>query len=371
MKKLVLHIGMAKTGTSSIQESLGRGAASLADQGVYYPQWKPYNHSFNFTVMFLENPRKSFHYQQLSPISDEDWQAELQRLSDRWRAFFSSRDEGIWIVSAENLGRMSEAGLVALKAFIEPFFDEVRVLAYVRDPLRALKSQWEQNVKELRESLSAQALLSRTKRRQNYRFFQRWIEAFGRDNFVLRRFDPASFAGGDLLTDFLQAAQVELECDLELPELEANQSLGAEGAALLLAMNNRYPLYRDGQINDERGMSRRQHLFYAAMRQAGADPLSLEVKFSAEEAEHFNRKINFLNSLLPEGEGFARVTASGNETVLPDAGQIPAAYAVELINNLSLLVDQMADRTDHLQRKIKALEEKLESRGTSEEDNQG
>lgn len=370
MKKLVLHIGMAKTGTSSIQESLGRGAASLADQGVYYPQWKPYNHSFNFTVLFLENPRKSFHYQQLSPISDEDWQAELARLEDQWRVFFSAPGPGTWIVSAENLGRMSEAGLSALKAFVEPYFDEVLVVAYVRDPLRALKSQWEQNVKELREPTSAQALLRVTKQRQGYRFFQRWIEAFGRDNFVLRRFEPASFAGGNLLDDFLQAAQIELAAELELPEQEANQSLGAEGAALLLAMNNRYPLYRDGQHNAERGLSRRQHLFYDVMREAGAAPLSLDVKFSALEAERFNQKISYLNSLLPQGEQFDEVTASDEETVLPDASQVPAAYAVELINNLSRLVDQMADRSDHLLRRLKAVEAELEKYSASEESDQ-
>lgn len=371
MKKLVLHIGMAKTGTSSIQASLGQGSPLLAEQGVYYPDWKPFNHSFDFTVLFLEDPSDSIYYQQLSPIGDEAWQAELQRLNDQWRAFFSSPGEGVWIVSAENLGRLSKQGLAALKTFVEPFFDEVRVVAYVRDPLQALKSLWEQNVKELSDPMSAQALLRLTKRRQNYRFFQRWIEAFGRDHFVLRRFDPDSFAGGSLLVDFFQAAQVELEGELELPEREANQSLGDEGVALLLAMNNRYPLYRDGQHNTERGLSRRQHLFYEAMRQAGAAPLSLDVKFNEEEAERFNLKISYLNSLLPPGEQFTEVAASEEETLLPDASQVPADYAVELINNLSQLVDQVADRCDHLQRKLQALEEEAEKQGGNADGDQG
>ncbi|MDG2326795.1 MAG: hypothetical protein P8L70_08700, partial [Halioglobus sp.] len=60
MKKLVLHIGMAKTGTSSIQETLGLGSEQLAEQDVYYAPWKPYNHSFMFTALFLRDPQKSF-----------------------------------------------------------------------------------------------------------------------------------------------------------------------------------------------------------------------------------------------------------------------------------------------------------------------
>jgi hypothetical protein len=36
-------------------------------------------------------------------------------------------------------------------------------------------------------------------------------------------------------------------------------------------------------------------------------------------------------------------------TKLPDSSAISAEYVVELVNGLSHLVDDMADRTDHLQ----------------------
>ena len=361
MKKLVLHIGMAKTGTSTIQETLGQGADQLRDQGIFYAPWKPFNHSFTFTVLFLGQPEKSFYYKQLAPISDEDWAQELRRLADQWKAFFSAADKGSWVVSAENLGRLAEDELLALRAFVEPYFDEIKVVAYVREPLRALKSKWEQDVKELRQPVEPQALLARTKKQMTYRYFRRWIDTFGRDNFVLRRFDPASFEGGNLLSDFLKAAELEINAELTPPEKESNQSLGVEGVSLLLALNSRYPLYRDGQYNEERGLARRQHLFYRTMRESGASPLSLDIKFNREEAERFNRRIAFLNSLLPEGEGFDEVEPSEGLTVLPAVDTVPADYAVELINRLSRLVDQMADRTDHLQAKVKALQAQLDS----------
>ena len=361
MKKLVLHIGMAKTGTSSIQDTLGHGAEQLREQGVYYAPFKPYNHSFKFSVLFLGNPRKSFYYKPLSPISDEAWEQELQRLRQQWQNFFASFDQGTCVISAENLGRLSEQEIAALKAFVCPFFDQVRVVAYVRQPLQAIKSKWEQDVKELREPMSAQELLSRTKRQLTYRFFERWLEAFGREHFVLRRFEPSKFHGGDLMSDFLHAADIALEADLELPKMESNQSLGAEGTGFLLAMNGRYPLYRDNEPNDERGMVRRQHLFYRAMRQSGASPLKMDVRFDEDEAQRFNGKIRFLNSLLPEGEGFDEVQPSEQSTVLPGAESVSADYAVELINNLSHLVDQMADMTEHLQRKVAQLEKEKDT----------
>ena len=361
MKKLVLHIGMAKTGTSTIQETLGQAAAQLQEQGIFYAPWKPFNHSFSFTVLFLKQPEKSFYYKQLAPISDEDWASELERLAQQWEAFFSSAQSGSWVISAENLGRLTEEGLAALRAFVQPFFDEIRVVAYVRDPLHALRSKWEQDVKELREPMSPQALLARTKKQLTYRFFQRWIEGFGEENFILRRFDPGRFEGGNLVADFFAAAGLSLDNKLAPPEKESNQSLGVEGVSLLLAMNSRYPLYRDNQYNADRGLARRQHLFYRAMRQSGASPLSLDVKFDEDEARRFNRKIAFLNSLLPAGEGFDKVVASDEPTVLPSVDNIPADYAVELVNKLSQLVDQMADRTDHLQEKVQDLQARLDA----------
>ena len=59
---------------------------------------------------------------------------------------------------------------------------------------------------------------------------------------------------------------------------------------------------------------------------------------------------------MPEGEGFEEVQPSEQSTVLPDAESVSADYAVELINNLSHLVDHMADMTEHLQRKLAQLE---------------
>lgn len=349
MKKLVLHIGMAKTGTSSIQETLGSGSEQLAEQDVYYAPWKPYNHSFMFTALFLRDPQKSFYYRQLSPISDESWAQEVTRLRALWHDFFESFTQGTCIVSAENLGRLSADEISSLKDFVAPWFDELIVVAYVRDPLQALKSKWEQDVKELREPLTGQELLAKTKHQMNYRFFERWIEAFGRDNFRLRRFEPSRFVGGNLLTDFLHTASITLQNDLVIAERESNQSLGEEGTALLLAMNARYPWYSDTGYNQDRGMVRRQHLFYKAMRESGAAPLRVNVLFDEAEAQNFNLKIDFLNSLLPMSDRFDEVAATTELTKLPDASAISAEYVVELVNGLSHLVDDMADRTDHLQ----------------------
>ncbi len=361
MKTLVLHIGMAKTGTSAIQNSLGLACAALRERRIFCAPWKPFNHSFDFTVLFMGEPRKSFFYKQLSPIDEDSWQRQLERLRLQWQSLFESADNGTWIVSAENLTRLSPAEIRRLQEWVAPYFDEVRAIAYVRDPLKALKSQWEQNVKEIQEPIDAQSLLARTKERMGYRFLQCWSGTLGADNLILRKFDPAAFHNESLLDDFFYALGLELPPEAAITDVESNQSLGPEGTAFLLELNNRYPQYLDGAYNPQRGLARRLHLFYRALRKAGSAPLELDLHFSEEEAERYNRKIRSLNQFLPDGAGFPEVEPDSGVTRLPGVDDISIDYVVSMVNELALLADDFVDRKEHLEKDNRRLKAELES----------
>jgi hypothetical protein len=71
------------------------------------------------------------------------------------------------------------------------------------------------------------------------RLLGRWAQAFGRENIVARRFEPADFPGGDLLADF--AGATDLDHARLRPVSRFNESLDAESLAFLRAMNRRLP----------------------------------------------------------------------------------------------------------------------------------
>ena len=230
-----------------------------------------------------------------------------------------------------------------------------------RDPLKAIRSQWEQDVKELREPMTGEEVLQRTKLRMGYRFLERWAACLGPENFTVRKFDPAAFHNGNLLDDFFHALGLEGLAEDALQEVESNQSLGPEGTAFLLAMNSRYPQYKDGAYNPQRGLARRLHLFYRAMRNASREPLALDLHFDEEEAARFNRKVAVINQFLDDAEAFASVEASAEKTRLPEASAIDTGYFVELVNELSRLVEHFADRADQLAAQNSQLQALLES----------
>ncbi|KZX55069.1 hypothetical protein A3709_08730 [Halioglobus sp. HI00S01] len=362
MKRLVIHAGMAKTGTTTIQESLGEMAAELRSANVFYPGWRPYNHSYELAALFRRNPKVGFYYRQFAPPSDEAWEEERERLLEQWRAFFTSFDEGTAIVSAEGLEQFFVDELRAFLDFAEPFFDECVAVIYVRHPLTSIKSRWEQAVKQLDALSSGEALLQDCKRRTRFAAVRRWANAIGEDRLKVRAFDPDQFVDGNPVDDFLHSIDLGY---LTLPiatERASNTSLGFNGTSLLLQLNGQYPLYLDGVYNPERGMTQHQELLHRLMREIEDTPLSIDVKFNDEEAAAINHEIALVNQFLPGDAQFAQVQASDGESDVPEPDKVAPRYVAALVNGLlGLLEREKADR-QHLAREVKRLSTEMLAR---------
>lgn len=348
VKRLLLHLGMAKTGTTSLQETLGRNRKKLKSLGVIYPSVKPYNHSFKFQVLFKDSPQDSFHYKQLAPDSDEQWQKELDLLRRQWVDTFTSFDEGVCVISAENLPGMKEKEIERLLNFVQPHFDRISAIVYVREPRESLRSHWEQDVKESLGELSGEALLQRAKSRLSYGFLDRWSAVLGRDKMTVRPFDADKFHGGSLLADFFHYGDLGDYPELNIQERQSNQSLGPEGASFLQAFNRRYPQFVDGKLNPDRGLAGRMHLLYGSMRSIRSDRLNFEICFTAREASRINAQIATLNAYLAEEDRFEEVQATDQITDLPDPASLSSEYYLDLINQLCHKIDEFANVNESL-----------------------
>ena len=95
-----LHIGMPKTGSSSIQRSLG--AAKNISGGTYLNAFEIDNHSIPFITIFAKNPRQSIYIQEL-----EKTKAKIQQLRARWfselKDYLESMPSKCVVISGENI----------------------------------------------------------------------------------------------------------------------------------------------------------------------------------------------------------------------------------------------------------------------------
>lgn len=195
-KEVVLHIGLPKTGSTSIQETLFRQKSKR----YYYPKsWGP-NHGQNLTHLLKGN----YHRNTTDLIFSKDHlnfrdEKNLKKL----RTELSAHCFNKLVFSSEEFYLFSELDLIQLKMDLQSLFSEktnITVVAYVRNPIDLLTSAFQQitkmrpyfkfqsmenitpyaylNLNDLSDFLSAPDL-----------YFEKFIRVFGRENIKLFKFE--------------------------------------------------------------------------------------------------------------------------------------------------------------------------------------
>ncbi|MEQ8841474.1 MAG: hypothetical protein RIB98_10855 [Acidimicrobiales bacterium] len=194
--RLILHIGTAKTGTSSIQASMHLHSETWKRAGVLYPTppKRKTNHNL-LAVLCQEEHRYPREFLQggSSP-------SDVRHLAERWWRDMTSElknSRGSTVVlSGEYLFGMNEGEVERLAEVLIPLFDEIEVVVYFRDPASYYLSFVQQRVR------AAAVLPSPAKFRLRAEIcVRRHAEAL-RSTVTARSFDRTALIGGDIVTDF-------------------------------------------------------------------------------------------------------------------------------------------------------------------------
>lgn len=220
MRHLFLHVGMHKTGSTSIQTTFFLNRQLLAAAGIRYLEASRSHAALIETGFGAGIPGAAV-------LPDHAREAR-----ERIAAFLRNAPEGAFLLSAEDMSRMEAEEIEGLIAFLRPLVGRISVVCFVRPPRGYITSRLQQAIRS-----GAPLARLRTIAPPNYRRqIEKFIAAAGRENLLLTLYDRAVMPRGCAIATMLAICGAPTELYDRLDIRHVNASLSEAGAALLLAM---------------------------------------------------------------------------------------------------------------------------------------
>ena len=195
---IVVHIGLKKSGSASIQSFLSANEDSLRGLGVDYPR--------------LGRSKRKAHHQFANEIQGrrkfDAGAGTLSQLGDYWRGT-SGR---VMILSSEMFEECETAEAARLRDILGRGQDAFRIVLVLRDLVELMPSSYAQKVKYGLKTYNFDSFFNERIGHRRVNYFEtasRWAEAFGWESMQIRLLDPRYLLNGDLIDDFMNLIGLE------------------------------------------------------------------------------------------------------------------------------------------------------------------
>jgi hypothetical protein len=252
-----IHVGMHKTGTTSVQGTLM--ARKPTEEWHFLTLRGGANLGARMFAMFSTRPKRSILFKKAGLSAEE--------VTERGRVFRQELEEAILkttarnvVISGESISNIDREGCRAMKEFLSRFFDEIRIVGYVRPP-RGFKVSLFQ---ELIKHGNGKKWLYPVGYRKRFRKFD---TIFGRENVMLRKYDPAKLRDKCAVSDFCEFVGMPLPEPGEVKML--NERLCREACGLLYTYRQFGPQPERGVGSGAGGMKANKMLITALIAMKG------------------------------------------------------------------------------------------------------
>ncbi len=344
--RIVIHAGMHKTGSSSIQDYM----AAQKDEEIVYARWAGSNHCGLFILLFQE-PELIAAYHGFK-ARGPDFTRTLPDLRARWRKSFVEdleRSRGkTFVLSAEDISwpnfRQASRNM---RDFLRDWSDDITVVGYIRDPLSFAVSAFQQQLKDSTvKTFDPHALWPHYQRR-----FGHLDELFGQDRTILRLYDRGHLRGGDVVADFAGILGTDFA---PAHSQETNLSLSAEATALLFLQRS----LGEGYVTGFQTAQVANNAFVETLRGVGSRNFTFAPRIWEEVTARNRADLDWMEARLghrlPERRpADAVVVSSGQDLLDLAAALLPEAEALlmETVRNRAEPAVQKTRRVLDLLRK--------------------
>ncbi len=256
-----LHIGLPKTGSTSLQAFLAANRPALKKQGFRYAvslgqpeNWRLslYMQPWQARDLGQSLPTRHERMGISSPAAWDDFCIDVEERLERELAGLDAGIETLLLSDSSVCSvRVGRNGVERLKAFLDRYFEEIRVVVYLRRQDDFLISCYTTALETGFGSTMAEWIAHEHDLLINYaNVLDLWAEIFGADKLSPRLYRRDRWPNGDLFADFAQAIGLDSIEGFQRPE-NKNVSLDPLAQELMRQLNRRYSLI--GPIDDHQG----------------------------------------------------------------------------------------------------------------------
>ncbi|MGR9108798.1 MAG: hypothetical protein ACU843_17915 [Gammaproteobacteria bacterium] len=226
--ELILHVGMHKTGSSSIQEYLSRHDSMDLDYLILDSPNASLQVNLGFASNFARRPEvkaQEYSLQQLEELKEG--------AREKLRNCIAQCSKQRVLLSAEDLCHLQLNDFEAFIQFVSPAFSRIRAVGYARNPRDYVESAFQEVLK--RQSVS-ESLKFDLRFKEKFGKFE---EVLGRESLQIWAFDPGRFPERCVVRHFCNELGLDIQHE---PVLRVNESLSTQAIKLLYLYRQYYPI---------------------------------------------------------------------------------------------------------------------------------
>lgn len=331
-KKIIVHAGLPKTGTTSIQEALYQHRGVILENAqLLYPSISD-NHTNALCTMFLEKPETHIANRMAGRLTSEQVAPYKASCYEALENEIKSTEWTTLLLSAEGLSNLRAVELTGLRDWLLQYCENIEIILWLRNPVSYSISVTQQLLKggRLLEEMYRDPPLANFKGRGN-----NFIHVFGRENITFRVFEECMKHPSGILGSFLDDLPLgdEVKSTILADNKRTNESMSLEAALLLNELNRLRPMFEENQRGKNRTFAELNHF----MRIKGQKfDVPFEVKRKIE-----NLSVPDLNWL--EAETGKRPFELKYQGEKPD--QDGASMSRETMSSVALLLSDILNRS--------------------------